>query len=106
MASRLRPRHSAEAPTERISSTRVSVSRMRGTLSSVTGCSLRSAAAMIGSAAFLLPEGSMVPRSRWPPSTMYLMGATLPAPLNVDGCAERVVLDELAPRLDHIAHQL
>jgi hypothetical protein len=32
---------------------------------------------MIGSAAFLLPEGSMAPESRWPPSTMYLMGATL-----------------------------
>ena len=33
-------RHSAEAPTERISSTSVSVSRMRGTFSSVTGCSV------------------------------------------------------------------
>jgi hypothetical protein len=67
----LRSSHSADAPTERISSTRVSVSRIRGTLSSVTLCSVSSAAAMIGSAAFLLPDGSMVPLSRWPPSTMY-----------------------------------
>ena len=64
IASVLRCRHSADAPTERISSTSVSVSRMRGTFSSVTGCSVSSAAAMIGSAAFLLPEGSMVPVSR------------------------------------------
>ena len=28
-------------------------------------------AAMIGSAEFLLPDGSIVPASRWPPSTMY-----------------------------------
>ena len=54
-----------------LSSTSVSVSRIRGTLSSVTGCSVSSAAAMIGSAAFLLPDGSIVPASRWPPSTMY-----------------------------------
>ena len=71
IASVLRAFHSAEAPTERISSTSVSVSRMRGTFSSVTGCSVSRAAAMIGSAEFLLPDGSMVPASRWPPSTMY-----------------------------------
>ena len=64
MESVLRPRHSADAPTERISSTSVSVSRIRGTFSSVTGCSVSSAAAMIGNAAFLLPDGSMVPDSR------------------------------------------
>ena len=70
--------HSTEAPTERISSTSVSVSRIRGTFSSVTGCSVSNAAAMIGSAAFLLPDGSMVPVSRWPPSTMYWIGGTPP----------------------------
>lgn len=43
----------------------------RGTFSSVTGCSVSSAAAMIGSAAFLLPDGSMVPVRRRPPSTIY-----------------------------------
>ena len=32
--------------------------------------------AMIGSAEFLLPDGSIVPASRWPPSTMYWMGGT------------------------------
>jgi len=71
IASVLRAFHSAEAPTERINSTSVSVSRMRGTFSSVTGCSVSKAAAMIGSAEFLLPDGSIVPASRWPPSTMY-----------------------------------
>jgi hypothetical protein len=76
MTSVLRSAHSADAPTERHSSTSVSVSRMRGTFSSVTGYSVRSAAAMIGSAAFLLPDGSIVPESRWPPSTMYWMGGT------------------------------
>jgi hypothetical protein len=67
----LRCSQSAEAPTERISSTSVSVSRIRGTFSSVTGCSVSNAAAMIGSAEFLLPDGSILPASRWPPSTMY-----------------------------------
>src|SRR5579872_4652090 len=68
--------HSAEAPTERITSTSVSVSRMRGTLSSVTGWSVKRAAAMIGNAAFLLPDGVIVPARRWPPSTMYWIGGT------------------------------
>ena len=31
---------------------------------------------MIGSAEFLLPDGSIVPASRWPPSTMYWIGGT------------------------------
>jgi hypothetical protein len=31
---------------------------------------------MIGSAEFLLPDGSITPESRWPPSTMYWMGST------------------------------
>jgi hypothetical protein len=31
---------------------------------------------MIGSAEFLLPEGSIVPERRWPPSTIYWMGGT------------------------------
>src|SRR5579864_7888672 len=68
--------HSAVAPTERINSTSVSVSRMRGTLSSVTGWSVKRAAAMIGNAAFLLPDGVIVPARRWPPSTMYWIGGT------------------------------
>ncbi|MGY4283467.1 hypothetical protein ACVWXO_002687 [Bradyrhizobium sp. LM2.7] len=54
MTSVLRAVHSADAPTERISSTSVSVSRIRGTFSSVTGCSVSSAAAMIGSAEFFV----------------------------------------------------
>ncbi len=81
MRSVLRAFHSAEAPTERTSSTNVSVSRMRGTLSRVTGCSVSSAAAMIGSAEFLLPDGAIVPERRWPPSTIYWMGGTaVPTP--------------------------
>ena len=61
IASVLPSRHCAVAPTERINSASVSVSRIRGTLCNVTGCSVSNAAAMIGSAAFLLPEGVMVP---------------------------------------------
>ena len=53
--------HSHSAPTLRTSSTSVSMSRMRGTFSSVHRCSVSSAAATIGSAAFLLPAGRMVP---------------------------------------------
>ncbi len=87
IASVLRSCHSADAPTERISSTSVSVSRMRGTFSSVTGCSVSSAAAMIGSAAFLLPAGSIVPDSRCPPSTMYWMGEAGPAVGSLMGSA-------------------
>jgi hypothetical protein len=43
--------------------TSVSRSRMRGTFSSVTGWSVSNAAATIGSAAFLFPDGRMVPES-------------------------------------------
>ena len=50
-------------PVDATSSTRVSTSRIRGTFSSVTGWSVRSAAQMIGSAAFLLPDGRTVPES-------------------------------------------
>jgi len=63
--------HSMLTPTDFTSSTSASTSRMRGTFSSVIGCSLRTDAAMIGSAAFLFPDGRMVPESRRPPSTMY-----------------------------------
>jgi hypothetical protein len=65
-----RPGPLADTSSERMSSTSVSMSRMRGTFSSVTGCSVTSAAATIGSAAFLLPEGRIVPERRCPPSTM------------------------------------
>src|ERR1700721_809759 len=107
MASVLRLRHSADAPTERISSTSVSVSRLRGTLSSVTRFSVNNAAAMIGSAAFLLPAGSIVPLSLCPPSTTYWIGGTgAPWFSDVDVGAERIFLDEFAARLDHVAHQL
>ncbi len=71
----LRSVQSALAPTERMSSTSVSVSRMRGTFESVTGCSVSSEAAMMGSAAFLFPDGRMVPESVAPPSTMYCTAA-------------------------------
>ena len=45
-----------------------STSRMRGTLSSVTGSAVSRHAARIGRAAFLLPAGRTVPRSGTPPS--------------------------------------
>jgi len=67
----LRSVHATSTPVDAINSTSVSTSRMRGTFSSTTGCSVRSAAHTIGSAAFLFPDGRMVPDSRWPPSTTY-----------------------------------
>jgi hypothetical protein len=42
------------------------MSRMRGTFVSRTGCSVSSAAATIGSAAFLLPVGRMEPAEAVP----------------------------------------
>ena len=45
-----------------------STSRIRGTLRSNTSSSVRSVAARIGRAAFLLPAGSSVPESGCPPS--------------------------------------
>ena len=70
-ASGLRSSHSADAPTERISSTRVSVSRMRGTLSSVDrmlgqqrGRDDRQRRVLVAGRLDRAPEP-------WPPSTMY-----------------------------------
>jgi uncharacterized oligopeptide transporter (OPT) family protein len=53
------------------SSSSVRTSRMSGTFSRTTSSSVRSAAAMMGRAAFLLPAGRMVPLSGRPPSTTY-----------------------------------
>jgi hypothetical protein len=63
MVRELRAVHSACAPIDWRSWTRVSTSRMRGTFSRCTGSSQSSEAATIGSAAFLLPEGRMRPDS-------------------------------------------
>ena len=52
----LTPRSSSSASIE-------STSRMRGTLPTTTSSSVRSEAASIGSAAFLLPAGTTVPES-------------------------------------------
>ena len=53
-----------------------STSRMRGTLRQPNGRSVSSAAAMMGSAAFLLPSGAMVPERGRPPSmTKYSVTA-------------------------------
>jgi hypothetical protein len=64
---------SADAPTDRTSSTSVSVSRIRGTFWRVTRSRVSSAAAIIGRAAFLFPAGSREPVSERPPSTTYLI---------------------------------
>src|SRR5688500_11076056 len=58
---------SAAAPMLRISLSMVVTSFNRGTLCSVTGRSVRSAAQSSGSAAFLAPEMSTSPRSVRPP---------------------------------------
>ena len=49
----------------------------RGTFSGVTGWSVSSAAATIGRAAFLFPDGVMDPQRRCPPSTMNCTAAIL-----------------------------
>jgi hypothetical protein len=45
---------------------------MRGTFSRTTSSSVRSVAQSMGSAAFLLPLGRMLPLKRFPPCTMNL----------------------------------
>ena len=70
-------------PRSSSSSSSASVSRMCGTLCSVTSASVSSAQASSGSAAFLLPAGTTVPDSGTPPSmTNFSMGAAarLPSP--------------------------
>ena len=57
------------APRSTSSASMVSTSRMRGMLSSSIGPSARTVLARIGSAAFLLPAGRMVPRNGRPPRT-------------------------------------
>ena len=68
MATTFSSRHSAVAPRPRSRSTIASTSRMRGMLRSTTSSSVRSVAARAGRAAFLLPAGTTVPDSGWPPS--------------------------------------
>src|SRR3954453_13732440 len=59
---------SISTPRSSSRSSRASVSRIRGTLCSVTRSSVSSAQASNGSAAFLLPAGTTVPESGTPPS--------------------------------------
>src|SRR5690349_7716758 len=61
---------------------------MRGTFSRVTGSSASSAAATMGSAAFLFPDGRMVPERVCPPST------TNCSALMRDGAVDGEGLDE------------
>src|SRR3954451_24132790 len=68
--------HWTEAPRSAASSHITSTSRMRGTLDSRTGRSVSNAAAMMGSAAFLLPSGAIDPdRGRPPSMTKYSLTA-------------------------------
>ena len=62
-------------PTDWMSSTSVSTSRMRGTFSSVTGSSERSAAATIGQRGVLVAGGADRAGERGPPSTTYCSAA-------------------------------
>src|SRR3954452_23133183 len=59
---------SISTPRSASRASRASVSRIRGTLCSVTRSSVSSAQASNGSAAFLLPAGTTVPESGTPPS--------------------------------------
>src|SRR3954464_269649 len=64
----LSSRHSALAPRPRSTRSIASTSRMRGTLRTTTSSAVRTEAARIGSAPFLFPAGTTVPRSGTPPS--------------------------------------
>src|SRR5437763_8088144 len=66
--SSLAPRQSTRTPRSRSSASIDSTSRIRGTLRSTTSSSVRTEAARMGSAAFLLPAGTTVPDSGAPPS--------------------------------------
>src|SRR5215217_5948925 len=78
MRTSLEPSRSTLAPVEATSSSMVSTSRIWGTLRSTTGSSASRQAATMGSAAFLFPEGRMVPLSGCPP-LMTKLSMTLPA---------------------------
>ena len=62
-ATTLSSRHSTRTPRPAISSSIASTSRMRGMLRSTTSSGVSRHAARAGSAAFLLPDASMVPES-------------------------------------------
>src|SRR5919106_3633422 len=62
------PSGRTSTPRSAASASIVSTSRIAGTFVSVTGSSVRSAAATIGSAAFLLPAARIAPSSGRPPS--------------------------------------
>ena len=66
-----------------------STSRIRGTLRSTTSSSVRSVAASAGRAAFLLPAGTTVPDSGWPPSMMNfsMRGSAGAGDRSSGGCA-------------------
>src|SRR5215218_4810373 len=74
----LGPSRSTVAPVEATSSSMVSTSRIWGTLRSTTGSSASRQAATMGRAAFLFPDGRMVPLSGCPP-LMTKLSMTLPA---------------------------
>src|SRR5215211_5154082 len=80
----LGPVRSTVAPVEATSSSIVATSRIWGTLRSTTGSSASSAAATMGSAAFLFPDGRTVPLSGCPP-LMRKLSITLPARAAVRG---------------------
>src|SRR5919198_6580433 len=66
----LSERQATRAPRSSMRASMASTSRMRGTLEITTSSSVRRAAAMSGSAAFLFPAGTTVPDSGTPPSMM------------------------------------
>src|SRR5215212_1494640 len=78
MRTSLGPSRSTLAPVEATSSSMVSTSRIWGTLRSTTGSSASRQAATMGRAAFLFPDGRMVPLSGCPP-LMTKLSMTLPA---------------------------
>ena len=74
------PSHSTRTPSASSSASIASTSPIRGTLRTTTSSSVRTEAARIGRAPFLLPAGTIVPDSATPPSmTNFSMSGRLPA---------------------------
>src|SRR5918997_6881885 len=86
-------RHSAFAPSRTSSSTIACTSRIRGVLRSTTSSLVSSVAASAGSAAFLLPAGTIVPERGVPPSMMNFSmseGASVTKLMCLPGSGRRV----------------
>ena len=94
----LRSVHSASAPREARISSRVSTSRIRGTLCSTTSSVDNTAAQRQGSAAFLFPAGRILPLRGRPPSTTNVGIGSLDWSLWIEAAVPRFDADRGRPK--------